>query len=161
MLAISVPLSCEQNVRSIPPQIFSYAVTLLGRISYALSDVMNQHSLLAYLSLCSRLSNFSEANFKGEDAPLHEAKSDDPNCCPTEASIGADIHMQKSGDEASKSRSWIHGKLKETVTSRCQLEEEDEIWKALNLVLAKVRNVWSLVQSGFSKEALRILRFVM
>lgn len=157
MLAISVPLSCEQNVRSIPPQIFSYAVTLLGRISYALSDVMNQHSLLAYLSLCSRLSNFSEANFKGEDAPLHEAKSDDPNC-PTEVSIGADIHVQKSGDEDSKSRSWIHGKLKETVTSRCQLEEEDEIWKALNLVLAKVRNVWSLVQSGFSKEALRILR---
>ncbi|KAH9669906.1 protein SIEL [Citrus sinensis] len=158
VLAISVPLSCEQNVRSIPPQIFSYAVTLLGRISYALSDVMNQHSLLAYLSLCSRLSNFSEANFKGEDAPLHEAKSDDPNC-PTEVSIGADIHVQKSGDEDSKSRSWIHGKLKETVTSRCQLEEEDEIWKALNLVLAKVRNVWSLVQSGFSKEALRILSY--
>ncbi|KAH9718516.1 protein SIEL [Citrus sinensis] len=157
VLAISVPLSCEQNVRSIPPQIFSYAVTLLGRISYALSDVMNQHSLMAYLSLCSRLSNFSEANFKGEDTPLHEAKSDDPNCT-TEVSIGADIHMQKSSDEASKSRSWIHGKLKETATSRCQLEEEDEIWKALNIVLAKVRNVWSLVQSGFSKEALRILR---
>ncbi|KAH9718517.1 protein SIEL [Citrus sinensis] len=158
VLAISVPLSCEQNVRSIPPQIFSYAVTLLGRISYALSDVMNQHSLMAYLSLCSRLSNFSEANFKGEDTPLHEAKSDDPNCT-TEVSIGADIHMQKSSDEASKSRSWIHGKLKETATSRCQLEEEDEIWKALNIVLAKVRNVWSLVQSGFSKEALRILSY--
>ena len=114
---------------------------------------MNQHSPLAYLSLCSRLSNFSEANFKGED-------THDPNCT-TEVSIGADIHMQKNRDEASRSRSWIHGKLKETVTSRCQLEEEDEIWKALNLVLSKVRNVWSLVQSGFSKEALRILRFVM
>lgn len=159
MLAISVPLSCEENVRTIPPEIFSYAVTWLGRISYALSDVMNQHSLLAYLSLCSRLSSFPEADFKGEETPLHEAKRDDPNYT-TEVSIGTEIHMQKKIDEASKTRSWIHGKLKEAVTSHacCQLEEEDEIWKAMNLALAKVKNVWPLVQSGFSKEVLRILR---
>lgn len=159
VLAISVPLSCEENVHTIPPEIFSYAVTLLGRISYALSDVMNQHSLLAYLSLCSRLSNFSEADFKGEETPLHEAKRDDPNYT-TEVNIGTEIHMQKKIDEASKTQPWIHGKLKEAVTSHacCQLEEEDEIWKAMNLALAKVKNVWPLVQSGFSKEVLRILR---
>ncbi|KAI3829476.1 hypothetical protein L1987_03601 [Smallanthus sonchifolius] len=54
-LAISAPLSHEmqQNSYIIPPAIFSYAVTMLGRISYGLTEVMNRDTLLSYLSHCS------------------------------------------------------------------------------------------------------------
>ncbi|XVE76627.1 hypothetical protein DITRI_Ditri12bG0188600 [Diplodiscus trichospermus] len=68
VLAISAPLSDEKDVRGIPPRIFSYAVTWLGRISFALSDVMDQETLLAYLSECSRSSTISLADFKIKEA---------------------------------------------------------------------------------------------
>ncbi|KAJ0089190.1 hypothetical protein Patl1_31448 [Pistacia atlantica] len=132
VLAISVPLSGEQSVRSIQPRIFSYAVTLLGRISCALSDVMDQHSLLAYFSQCSRLSSFSDSDYKGEESSLHEVKSNSINGTSTE-----DVAASQA---------------------RCQLEEEDEINNSMNIVLAKVKNIWPLVQSGYTKEVLETLR---
>ncbi|GMP51385.1 hypothetical protein CsSME_00017636 [Camellia sinensis var. sinensis] len=63
VLAISAPLSNEQRTCSTPQRIFSYAVTLLGRISHALSDVMDQNTLLAYLSHCSSSIVISAAEF--------------------------------------------------------------------------------------------------
>ncbi|XVF76894.1 hypothetical protein PTKIN_Ptkin13bG0303900 [Pterospermum kingtungense] len=63
VLAISTPFSYEKDVHGVPPRTFSYAVTWLGRISYALSDVINQETLLAYLSECSRSSTISLADF--------------------------------------------------------------------------------------------------
>ncbi|XP_031284736.1 protein SIEL-like [Pistacia vera] len=154
VLAISAPLSSEQNVCSIQPRIFSYAVTLLGRISCALSDVMDQHSLLAYFSQCSRLSSFSDSDYKGEDSSLHEVNSYSINGTSTEISV------QEIGDEVSKTWSWIQCNLKDVATSqaRCQLEEEDEISNSMNIVLAKVKNIWPLVQSGYTKEVLESLR---
>ncbi|KAJ0087630.1 hypothetical protein Patl1_31437 [Pistacia atlantica] len=113
VLAISVPLSSEQNVCSIQPRIFSYAVTLLGRISCALSDVMDQHSLLAYFSQCSRLSSFSDSEYKGEESSVHEVKSNSINGTSTEISVQE---------------------------------------------IAKVKNIWPLVQSGYTKEVLETLR---
>ncbi|XWS55469.1 hypothetical protein CRYUN_Cryun09bG0002800 [Craigia yunnanensis] len=68
VLAISAPLSYEKDVHGVPPRIFSYAVTWLGRISYALSDVMNQETLLAYLSECSRSSTISLTDFMIKEA---------------------------------------------------------------------------------------------
>ncbi|KAI8557154.1 hypothetical protein RHMOL_Rhmol05G0313200 [Rhododendron molle] len=53
VLAISAPLSNEKHMFSIPPRIFHHAVEVLGRISHALSDVMDQDTLLAYLYHCS------------------------------------------------------------------------------------------------------------
>ncbi|KAJ0088067.1 hypothetical protein Patl1_31451 [Pistacia atlantica] len=154
VLAISVPLSSEQNVHSIQPRIFSYAVTLLGRISCALSDVMDQHSLLAYFSQCSRLSSFSDSEYKGEESSLHEMKSNSINGTSTEISV------QEIGDEVSKTWSWIQCNLKDVATSqaRCQLQEEDDINNSMNIVLAKVKNIWPLVQSGYTKEVLETLR---
>lgn len=54
-LAISAPLSHvkQHDLHNIPSTIFSYAVTMLGRISNGLTQVMNQDTLLAYLSHCS------------------------------------------------------------------------------------------------------------
>ncbi|KAJ0089195.1 hypothetical protein Patl1_31443 [Pistacia atlantica] len=147
-------LSSEQNVHSIQPRIFSYAVALLGRISGALSDVMDQHSLLAYFSQCSRLSSFSDSEYKGEESSLHEVKSNSINGTSTEISV------QEIGDEVSKTWSWIKCNLKDVATSqvRCQLEEEDDINNSMNIVLAKVKNIWPLVQSGYTKEVLETLR---
>lgn len=67
-LAISAPLSHEQYICSIPPNIFSYAVILLGRISHGLADVMDKNALLDYLSRCSRSMVISASEFiKGEE----------------------------------------------------------------------------------------------
>ncbi|KAD1046740.1 hypothetical protein E3N88_43372 [Mikania micrantha] len=54
-LAISASLSHEmqQHLYIIPPTIFSYAVTMLGRISNGLTEVMDRSTLLSYLSHCS------------------------------------------------------------------------------------------------------------
>ncbi|TXG58901.1 hypothetical protein EZV62_016730 [Acer yangbiense] len=162
VLAISIPLSCEHNTHSISPRIFSDAVTLLGRISRALSEFMNQDSLLAYLSQCSRLSSFSSTDFKGEEQSLHEVESDNPDHTSTEIRSAVKIPVQETGDEAAETQSWIQSKLRELATQkerRCHLEVDDEIIKSLNLVLVKVENIWSLVQSGYTKEVLKILRF--
>ncbi|KAL3633347.1 hypothetical protein CASFOL_000597 [Castilleja foliolosa] len=67
VLAISAPVSIERHISSIPPQLFSYAVTLLSRLSRALAGVMDQRVLLAYLSHCSRFTIASTSeNFEGE-----------------------------------------------------------------------------------------------
>ncbi|KAK6164797.1 hypothetical protein DH2020_001661 [Rehmannia glutinosa] len=72
VLAISVPVSFERMICSIPPEIFSYAVTLLGRLSRALVDVMDQNVLLAYLSHCSRFTVASNSEkFEGEVLNFH------------------------------------------------------------------------------------------
>ncbi|XP_071689786.1 protein SIEL isoform X2 [Rutidosis leptorrhynchoides] len=54
-LAISAPLTYgkQQCSYKMPSIIFSYAVTMLGRLSIALNEFMNQDTLLAYLSHCS------------------------------------------------------------------------------------------------------------
>ncbi|XP_047330619.1 protein SIEL [Impatiens glandulifera] len=63
VLAISVPLSHQQKICNIQPRLFSYAVTLLGRISHALRDTMDQHTLLRYLSHCSQSAIISAEEF--------------------------------------------------------------------------------------------------
>ncbi|KAK9057864.1 hypothetical protein SSX86_022703 [Deinandra increscens subsp. villosa] len=54
-LAISARLShdIQQRLYIIPPTIFSYAVTMLGRLSNGLTEVMDRNTLLSYLSHCS------------------------------------------------------------------------------------------------------------
>lgn len=47
-------MSLERQICVIPPEIYSYAVTLLGRLSRGLGGVMDQNTLLDYLSCCSR-----------------------------------------------------------------------------------------------------------
>ncbi|RVW63798.1 Protein SIEL [Vitis vinifera] len=94
VLAISAPLSEAQKVCSIPSRIFSYAVTLLGRISHALKDVMNQNTLLAYLSHCSKstIVDNSESFF-----PMIEG--DIPNCSCIDMISPAGMSLQQGASE--------------------------------------------------------------
>lgn len=61
VLAISAPLK-----RETPLVVFSYAVTILGRISHALADEVDQTSLLTYLSQCSQCTGDSLSAFATE-----------------------------------------------------------------------------------------------
>lgn len=67
VLAISAPVSLERQTCCIPPELFSYAVTLLGRISCGLVDIMDKNTLLAYLSYCSRFTVVSASEFRKAD----------------------------------------------------------------------------------------------
>ncbi|KAF4401381.1 hypothetical protein G4B88_001575 [Cannabis sativa] len=71
VLAISVPLSGE-NFSKIPHVVFSYALTMLGRITNSVSDVMDQTGLLAYLSQCSNSTSLSAIELKewGQRFPM-------------------------------------------------------------------------------------------
>lgn len=50
ILAISTSLKHEKYSHHISPRMFQYATAFFGRISHALGDVLDRHSLLAYLS---------------------------------------------------------------------------------------------------------------
>ena len=50
ILAISTSLKHEKYSHRISPRMFEYATAFFGRISHALGDVLDRHSLLAYLS---------------------------------------------------------------------------------------------------------------
>ncbi|GLT73769.1 hypothetical protein SLA2020_456050 [Shorea laevis] len=127
VLAISAPLSQEKIANCIPPSIFSYAATLLGRISHALSDVMNKDTLLVYLSKCSQSSDFSLTDFEREGLSLPALK-------------------------LLTLREWS------TSHAVCQQRELDELKEFVNIIFGKVNDLWLLVQSGFTTEALKTLR---
>ncbi|KAF3448892.1 hypothetical protein FNV43_RR09608 [Rhamnella rubrinervis] len=67
---------------------FSYAVTFLGRISYALRDAMSQNSLLDYLTLCSRSTGFSAIQFREDQPCLYSSKGNLPHNS-TDETIGS------------------------------------------------------------------------
>ncbi|KAJ6778037.1 hypothetical protein OIU74_001930 [Salix koriyanagi] len=158
VLAISAPLSQNQNGQIIPPRLFSYAVTLLGRISCALSEVVDQDTLLAYLSQCSRSSTLgAEVEVESllpvvDDVVLNRTKKDVNN--PVEAP------MLQTGNETSKVQPVTSCELEYLTTSivECQADELDEVMKSVNLILARVRDAWFLVQSRCTNVALRALR---
>ncbi|KAK4800074.1 hypothetical protein SAY86_025439 [Trapa natans] len=79
MLAIAAPLCHVKNRCKIPVPIFSYAVTMLGRISSALVDEADQDTLLAYLTHCSRSSNDHEMH-SGNLLPSHAKVQLEADC---------------------------------------------------------------------------------
>ncbi|KAG5550678.1 hypothetical protein RHGRI_015584 [Rhododendron griersonianum] len=100
VLGISAPLSNEKHTFSIPPRIFHYAVELLGRISHALSDVMDQDTLLAYLYHCSgsRVMSSGEFDFKRKESflPVEDGST---NNAIYEKSCSADMQAIKWGKQ--------------------------------------------------------------
>ncbi|KAI5561418.1 hypothetical protein POPTR_016G127500v4 [Populus trichocarpa] len=158
VLAISAPLSQNQNGQNIPPRLFSYAVTLLGRISSALREVVDQDTLLAYLSRCSRSSTrgteVEESSLLPvvDDAVLTHSRKDVNN------PVG--VPMLQTGNETSKVQPVISCELEDLATSivECQADELDEVMKSVNLILARVRDAWLLVQSRCTNVAVRALR---
>ncbi|XP_059462370.1 protein SIEL isoform X2 [Corylus avellana] len=160
VVAISAPLSHKQHACSIPPRIFSYAVTLLGRISAALTDVMSQDALLTYLTQCSRSTRFSttELNFREMEPDLPVI--DIPNSTSNEISdnVGTPLQLEEHG--TSKLQSWTMTETMEVAAPLVgfQLGVHQEEMKAMNLILSKVKDIWPLILSGFTKEVLRTLR---
>lgn len=79
VLAISASLSREINICRIPPRMFSYAVTLLGRISSGLAYALDRHILLAYLCACSRSTSVSNSELINGEEILQHIVNDEPS----------------------------------------------------------------------------------
>lgn len=160
VLIISVPLSDKQNVPCIAPQLFSYAITMLGRISHSLHDVMDQKTLLAFLSHCYRLYSSSGLESNEKEPFLHVCQKDTPNFATARIRNLARMSSEQTSDETSEIQSQIRGKPSEPVTSDVEshLEEPDEVKTSMNLISKKIKFIWSLVKSGCTKEALTALR---
>lgn len=161
VLAISAPLSHEKHTFSIPPRIFSYAVTLLGRISHALSDVMDQGTLLAYLSHCSSSTIISSGEFdlkrKKAFLPVEDGST---NTAIYEKSCSADVQLQKLNGGASGSHCQKLGEAEKVVKAlvNYRVEDHGEVIKSVEFILEKVKDIWKLIQVGYTAEVLQTLR---
>lgn len=141
VLAISAPVSLEQKICSIPPQIFSYAVTLLGRISSGLVDVADQHTLLAYLSQCSRFTlTSSSENFEGGlmDFGLKYNQ----------------IQLFKTSDDVSS----LSTATMEPNKTKIPLHSHVKAMSCVENVVQNIVDLWPLIQLGCMNEVAQILR---
>ncbi|KOM44952.1 hypothetical protein LR48_Vigan06g025800 [Vigna angularis] len=142
ILSISAPL-LNVDVGRIPPVMFSYAVTFLGRIYNAFSDIMDRDSLLACLCEKSRSTQYSATNINltvgEEQLPLFEGDNA-PKFSSNEV-IGAHITREP----------------KELADNQIQQQQSlnDEV---INYILAKPPAMWLRIQSGHTNEVLRSLR---
>ncbi|KAJ8898908.1 hypothetical protein K2173_008401 [Erythroxylum novogranatense] len=159
VLSISAPLAADDNGQSIPPIVFSYAVTLLGRVSNALKDVLDRSTLLEYLSQCSRSSVPCRTEVERESL-LHDVDNDVPRHMDMDSSSSVESPLLQRIKEASEFRLTMPYESSNATASlvEYQLEENDGILKSINLVLVKVNDVWPLVLSGFTNEVLKALR---
>ncbi|XP_021769635.1 LOW QUALITY PROTEIN: protein SIEL-like [Chenopodium quinoa] len=80
VLAISASLKHEEHFHQIPPRIFSYAAAYFGRIAYALGDILDIDSLLAYLSCCGehQFEVQSETRTRPEVLPAAKGQQEAP-----------------------------------------------------------------------------------
>ncbi|XP_028240545.1 protein SIEL isoform X4 [Glycine soja] len=148
ILSISAAL-LNADVGRIPPVMFSYAVTFLGRIYNAFSDIMDRDALLACLCEKSRSTEYSATNInpgEGEQQfPLFEG--DAPNFASNEV-IGSKID------------SHITREQKEVANDQVEQQQSvyNEVTNLINYILAKLPDMWPRIQSGHTNEVLRSLR---
>ncbi|KAL5550721.1 hypothetical protein UlMin_000897 [Ulmus minor] len=154
VLAISVPPT-NKHRRKIPPTVFSYAVTLLGRISRALRDVMSQSVLLAYLSQSSRSTTLSAIQ-EVPCLPLAEGVA--PQYTNDEIVGSVAMPLQQEIDRTSQIQLLAMKEPREAKTSSYQQDGHDEVIKSVEAIFAKVKEMWILVQSGHIYEVMRTLR---
>ncbi|CAI9097221.1 OLC1v1033595C1 [Oldenlandia corymbosa var. corymbosa] len=135
VLAISAPVSVEQSICSVPPRIFSYASTLLGRVCHSLAGHLNQNDLLSRLFQCSQFSFQSDFDFSrgGPIFPL----------------LRRDVFFSEKTNGVSGSYFPKYFEPQHIY---------DETANCLSNIIEKVHDVWPLVHSGFIDEATRILR---
>ncbi|KAJ4830686.1 hypothetical protein Tsubulata_028402 [Turnera subulata] len=157
VLSISAPLSRELGGQRIAHRFFSYAVTLLGRISSALRDIVDQNTLLVYLTQCSRSSNSFPMEVEGGALSLPVV-----DCVPghtnLDVSTMSGIEMQQTGNGTSEEWSLTSCKLGDVAFVGEQLEEREKPMRVVNCILAKMKYLWQLVQSRCANQALKILR---
>ncbi|CAL1378617.1 unnamed protein product [Linum trigynum] len=145
VLSISAPLSKDHRGKHIPPHLYSFAVTHIGRISLGLGDIMDQTTLLTYLTEKS-ISASSVAEFIPEEHPrspvVHDIPSQDDKKSNTTS-------LQLVPCESS-------GNIAATIVSYNQ-NDDTNILKCLNLILGRVRDIWLFGKSSCNSEALRTL----
>ncbi|XP_022157326.1 protein SIEL isoform X2 [Momordica charantia] len=132
VLAISAPVLDDHTLR-IPSRLFSYAVTLLGKISHALGDIMDQSTFFAYLLENCKNIGSSDLVLNPEGSP----------CSPTPGGSINDILVS----------------LRTTAMINEQQHKHDDTIESIKTVLSKVQDIWPLIQSGFLHQVLRTLRF--
>lgn len=142
VLATSAPVSVKQQTCSVPPRMFSYAVTILGRVSRSLADIVDQRTLLAYLSYCSRFTFVSASEFFKMEEHLEEG----------------DVQLTQRR-EFSKYHIWRKLQLKEAESSFLdfQAEHNKEI-NCVNIILQVVIDIWPSLKLGLIHEVTRTLR---
>lgn len=161
VLAISAP-SLGEIACTIPPAIYSYAVTMLGRISNALGDVMDRSSLLSNLVLCSTSTRISISEFNEWKQKLPLSKGVNfQHCSNDDILMSGVIPIHQKIDAISETEFSEIKDSREIETSVLadKLEDHKEVIKSMNDILAKVLYVWPFVQSGNIYEVLRILRW--
>ncbi|XP_043713913.1 protein SIEL [Telopea speciosissima] len=129
VLAISVPLSHERHIGTIPPRIFCYAIPLIGRISRILGDELDQEALFGYLSYCS-----GSFNFVDKELSYREDESIAPGVKEGHVATLFDKHQQKL-----------------TTT-------HEEATDAVKVILKTVAESWPLIHAGCTGEVLKTLR---
>ncbi|KAL0817497.1 hypothetical protein Bca101_073941 [Brassica carinata] len=139
MFIISAPLSNKQSITSIPPLAFSYSLAMLGKFSCGLHDMMDQDTLLAYLAHCTTLSAASGTEFNKADTFLNAYRR-------STAYHSGNPVLPPSKDIPAES------------ISMASKEELDPALKPVSHIQLKVKAAWLLLQSAFSKEAIRALR---
>ncbi|CAA0836251.1 Protein SIEL [Striga hermonthica] len=135
-LAISAPISLERQVCSIPPQLFSYAVTLLGRLSRALVGVMDQNALLSYLTYCSKFTVASTSENSGDEKAPNLNLEDSLISFPKKSGKKIPSLFPKSLELISNFKTSIY----------------------VEIVLKKVGDLWPLIRLGCTNEVVQILR---
>ncbi|XP_055817563.1 protein SIEL [Solanum dulcamara] len=155
VLATSAPVSMKQQTCSVPPRIFSYAVTLLGRVSRSLADIVDQRTLLAYLSCCSRFIFVSASEFfKMEEHHLLP--------CPKNY---MEVHVEE-GDGQSMQRREISeyhicrkSQMKEAESSLLDFQvEHNKERNCVNVILQVVIDIWPSLKLGLINEVTHTLR---
>ncbi|KAL9684721.1 hypothetical protein QQ045_022162 [Rhodiola kirilowii] len=153
-LAISTPLSNNQYICRIPPTIYSYAFTLLRRISFGLIDIMDESILLARLLKCSALT-CSSIEFKEGESFLPLLNLDSISHADSEngnlkgfVDGPMNIDHTETGDEMDNV----------PASSEQGLEICVKVVEYAQLILDKFEGIWLLIQSGCMDEALRMLR---
>lgn len=155
VLATSAPVSMKQQTCSVPPRIFSYAVTLLGRVSRSLADIVDQRTLLAYLSCCSKFTFVSAPEFfKMEEHHLLP--------CPEN---NMEEHLEE-GDVQSTQRREISEyhicrklQMKEAESSLLDFQvEHNKERNCVNVILQVVIDIWPSLKLGLINEVTRTLR---
>ncbi|XP_058214684.1 protein SIEL isoform X2 [Rhododendron vialii] len=123
--------------------------------------VSDEDTLLAYLSHCSSSTIISsgEFDYKGKELflPVEDGSTNNPIY---EKSCSADMQLQKLNVGASGSHCQKMGETRKVVKAllNYQVEDHGEVIKSVEFMLEKVKDIWQLIQVGYTGEVLQTLR---
>ncbi|XP_072976272.1 protein SIEL isoform X2 [Typha angustifolia] len=145
VLSISLPFADENFACDIPRVIFSYAIPLLGRISFALRGVIDQDSVLAHLC------RHSGMPFLDKTLGLKEAGQICSSSLPV-CSIASKVSNKETVSHMGEI-------LKHPEQSRQEDEYlNEEFMRPMELILETVGETWPLTKSYSTYEVRRTLR---